>query len=295
MPSSTSSSGSSRYYSAILSPVKMVLPGIIVSLVGGAAGFFIFNNPTKIKAKATYATWNIIGDYEKMFTKYVEDAYCIEDSLDQLKFRKDYSHQLSIIIQNLNDLKGEDNVDTRLNSVLNVKIARYTESKALTEEYIDSAVFYNSMVIQGKASPALLKKTTTLQEDYIKNLAHIETRDTTMLKDVAGQLTESYKKFTAPFLTEIKVLQPAEEMKKYITGSWRMPEIGVLITFNADSTAVWKNATDELSFKWSFDSARLVMTNKTEQLNFYIFRISEKTIYMLWKEMNNAIISGCRK
>jgi hypothetical protein len=74
-----------------------------------------------------------------------------------------------------------------------------------------------------------------------------------------------------------------------------MPEIGVLITFNADSTAVWKNATDELNFKWSFDSARLVMTNKTEQLNFYIFRISEKTIYMLWKEMNNAIISGCRK
>ena len=253
MATSTSNS-SSKYFSAFLGPVKLVLPGIIVSLVGGAAGFFIFNNPAKIKAKATYATWNVIGEYEKMFTKYVEDAYCGDDSLDQLIFRKDYSHQLSIVIQNLNDLKEEANIDTKLNSVLNVKIARYTESKILTEGYVDSAIFYNNLLVQNQTNLPLQKKVMALQENYIKNLAHIETRDSTMIKDVAVQLTESYKKYTNPFLTETRILQLPGEMKKYITGSWRMPEIGVLLTINSDSTAIWKNATDELHYKWNYSS-----------------------------------------
>lgn len=61
--------------------------------------------------------------------KGTEDAICGNDTLDQVKFRKDYSHLLEILINNLTDLKKDNNVDKRLDAFLNIKIARYSEAK----------------------------------------------------------------------------------------------------------------------------------------------------------------------
>ena len=56
-------SGSSK----ITGHIKLVLPGIIVSLIGGSAGILIFNNPGKIKGRSTQDGWYSVIQYEKNY------------------------------------------------------------------------------------------------------------------------------------------------------------------------------------------------------------------------------------
>jgi hypothetical protein len=288
-------SSSSKYYNAIMSPVKMVLPGIIVSLVGGAAGFFIFNNPVKIKARSTYATWNVITEYEKMFARNVEDAYCTGESLDQLRFRKDYSHQLDIIIQNMQDLKEEGNTDKRLNAVLNVKIARYGEAKKITEDYLDKILPLTNQATLNTIDSSLINKIKLMQENYMEDLAHIETRDTNMIKDIALQLTQSYKKYTQPFAASFRYSQDINEIKKYIIGNWHMVELGAKMNLKADSSGAWEEAGTVHNFKWTLDQNIMELKFDGEEHHFYFIKINEKLMNFLWQEKENALVLGCRR
>ena len=71
-----------------ITPIKLILPGIIVSLVGASAVFFIFNNPDKNKAKQTYASWSVIREYEAAYWKSAEEAICLTEPFDQIQLQK---------------------------------------------------------------------------------------------------------------------------------------------------------------------------------------------------------------
>lgn len=49
----------------------------------------------------------------------------------------------------------------------------------LTEEYVGSVIYYCIIMQQNKSNEQVQKKIKALQENYIINLAHIETKDTT--------------------------------------------------------------------------------------------------------------------
>lgn len=293
--SENNKSKSANYSSLFMNGVKAVLPGIIVSLVGGTAGFFIFNNPVKHKAKATYEVWNHIQEYEKIFQTNVEYASCLSDSLDNIRFRKDYTHQLNIIIQNMQDLKNESGTDKRLSVVLNSKMAQYEESKKITEEYLDIVIPLLQKYNQDVSDSLTKKKILELQNNYLVNLAHIESRDTINIRDLAGQLTKSYKKYTGPFTIDFVKRQPGSELLKYLPGTYRLVELGMDLTVNKDSTGQLVIGETNLPFNWKLHDKVLDVKFEDETHHFILLKANERALSFLWQEKEMAIVLGCRR
>ena len=167
-----------------ITPIKLILPGIIVSLVGASTAFFLFNNPEKNKAKQTYASWNVIREYENAYARSSEDAYCLSEEFDQIQFQKDLTNLLGVLIDNLKDLKDEENIDMRLKAFLNLKIARYTDTKRITEVFLDSVVKLNRMAELYPNDQQIKEDGQGLQRSFSLEVEHIQSRDTNELKRI---------------------------------------------------------------------------------------------------------------
>lgn len=91
-----------------ITPIKLVLPGIIVSVIGLFASNYIFNNPEKNRARATFATWNVINQFENILEKNSDLLPCNTPANDQLQLKKDFIHLYEMTRQNMVDLRGEE-------------------------------------------------------------------------------------------------------------------------------------------------------------------------------------------
>src|SRR5688500_10852720 len=100
-----------------ITPIKLVLPGIIVSVIRLFASNYIFNNPDKNRAKATFATWKVINQFENILEKNSDLLPCNTPANDQLQLKKDFIHLYEMTRQNMVDLKGEEKIDKRLSAI----------------------------------------------------------------------------------------------------------------------------------------------------------------------------------
>ena len=123
-----------------ITPIKLVLPGIIVSVIGLFASNYIFNNPEKNKAKTTYATWKVINQFEEMLNMNSELLPCRSTAGNEIQLKKDFIHLYEMTRQNLVDLKSEEKLDKRLSAVLNLKIDTYDELKKQTEVRVEESM-----------------------------------------------------------------------------------------------------------------------------------------------------------
>jgi hypothetical protein len=277
-------------------PLKLILPGLIVA----TAGYFLFNNPEKKKAKETYQNWNVIREYEDAFIKGNEDAICSSDTLDQIKFRKDYTHLLEILINNLTDLKNDGNVDKRLDAFLNIKIARYTEAKKMTESYLDSVLEINKIAIQLNAEGRveefnnIKKMADDKLRTYIVELGHVETRDTAELRRISVQLNKEHLRYTDSFTVNNNPFQSLDEVSKNLIGKWWFPEILEMLEFNNDQTGIWQVGGLKYDFKWSRNDYVISLSIEKDTNQILVPKASANTISIYWKERNLPQL-GCRK
>ena len=275
-------------------PLKLVLPGIIVSLVGASAAFFIFNNPDKNKAKQTYASWNVIREYEAAYLKSSEEAICLSDPFDQIQFQKDLTHYLGVLIYNLEDLKDEALIDMRLKAFLNLKIARYTDAKRITEAFLDSVIKLNKALALSPDNQNIKDEARDLQINFATEKDHIETRDTNELKRITLALNKDHTKYTDSFLLDLPRLQTAVDIQKHFVGRWYFPEVKAFIDFKKDKTGTWEEAGQTYNFQWKMDEKNVVMNIENEVYNFIVVEATSSKLSAVWKERNFVLI-GCRK
>lgn len=277
-----------------LTPIKLVLPGIIVSLVGATAGYFIFNNPEKQKAKQTFTSWNVIREYEAAYSRSANDAICMGESFDQLTFQKDLTHLLGVLIDNLEDLKKEENTDMRLKAFLNLKIARYADAKRLTEMFLDSVMKLNQANALLPNNPYVIQLAQDLQANYASEMEHIQGRDTTELKRIASSLNRDHIRYTDSFILELPRIQTVAEVRQNFMGKWRLPELDVLIEFKKDSTGTWREPHETVDFTWTITDRTITITKGVEIINFYIAEVISTKLTAVWQEKKFVVI-GCRK
>lgn len=277
-----------------ITPLKLVLPGVIVSLVGASAAFFIFNNPAKNKAKQTYASWKVLKDYETAFANGFEESFCLNENIDQVQFRKDFTHFLEVLINNLDDLKKEENTDMQFKAFLNLKLARFNDSKKITEVFLDSVIKLNQMAELYPNDPGLQKEAQKLQEDYAFDLAHIETRDTNELKRIAFALNKEHKRYTDSFLLDLPKEQTIAEIKQGFIGKWRFPEVKATVEFKKDKTGIWEELGKEIPFQWTMADRVVTLYFDNETHNFYLVEATATKFSSLWRE-KGFIVVGCRK
>lgn len=277
-----------------ITPIKLILPGIIVSLVGASAAFFIFNNPDKTKAKQTHASWTAVRDYEKAYTTGFEESFCLNENIDQIQFRKDFTHLLEVLISNLEDLKKEENTDMQFKGFLNLKIARYSEARKITEVFLDSVIKLNQLATLYPNDQSIKEEGQQLQKQYATDLAHIETRDTIELKRIALALNKQHTKYTDSFLLDLPREQTINELKQNFIGKWRFPEILATVEFKKDSTGIWEELNVEHPFKWSMNDKIVTLSFDTETHHFYIAQATATKLTSVWQEKGFVVV-GCRK
>src|SRR5688572_5524661 len=277
-----------------ITPIKLVLPGIIVSLVGASSAFFLFNNPKKNKARQTYASWNVIKEYETAYTKSAEEAICLSKHFDQVQFQKDLTHQLGVIIYNLEDLKDEENIDMRLKAFLNLKIARYTDAKKITEVFLDSVIKLNKAASLYPTNQQIKQDAQDLQANFSTEIEHIQTRDTNELKRITFALNKDHTKYTDSFLLDLPRIQTVDEIKQKFIGKWRFPEVEVVIEFKGDNKGTWEESGQTHNFQWTMEDRIVTVNIENEIYNFYIAEATSGKMTAVWKERKFVLV-GCRK
>ena len=279
-----------------ITPIKLVLPGIIVSVIGLFASNYIFNNPQKNRAKATYSTWKVINQFENILEKNSDLLPCNTPSNDQLQLKKDFIHLYEMTRQNMVDLKDEEKIDKRLSAILNMKIDSYTELKKLTEAFLDSAQVVMTAADRGSISGEEKNyMISQMQSKYVIELAHVATRDTTVIKNILAELNQSYSSYVDSFLV-IQKIQSPEEIKKLIPGSWLTTD-KVTIKIEADGTGYWKQPNVEFDFTWILKDSTLTIKNKNgKEIVLEIIKISDHLITFVITDQNGNEIfaNACR-
>jgi hypothetical protein len=280
---------------SFLTPLKLILPGIIVSLVGASAAFFIFNNPSKIKAKQTFTSWKVIKEYEAAYSRSAEDAICASEDFNQIQFQKDLTHLLGVLIRNLEDLKNEENLDMRLQAFLNLKIDRYTDAKKLTEVFLDSVIKLNSAAEINPYDEKVKKDAQDLQVDFATEMEHVEARDTNELKRITYALNKEHIDYTKDsFILDLPRIQTASQVRQNFIGKWRFPEVKITIEFKKDKTGTWEESGQTHNLQWTMDDRTVTLYVDNQIFNFYLADVTSSKMTAVWKEKKFVLI-GCRK
>jgi len=275
-------------------PIKLVLPGIIISLIGASAGYYIFNNPEKNRAKATYSTWKVVKQFEDMLEMNSDMLPC--SSGDQVQLKKDYVHLLEMTRQNMEDLKSEERIDKRLSAILNMKIDSYGELKKLTEVFLDSARTVGIMESKGLIVPD--QKTaiiSQMQMQYVQDLSHIINRDTSMTKNILKELNQSYSSYVDSF-TVVDRTQTPEQIKRFIQGKWITSD-KVTIDIQPAGLGHWAHTSLESDFTWTLTENILTikLTKNSKQVIFEIIKINDHVITFAFDQNGNGVIANaCR-
>ena len=235
-----------------ITPIKLVLPGIIVSVIGLFASNYIFNNPEKNRAKATYNTWKVVTQFEEMFEINSDLSPCRTDSFDQAQMKKDLLHIIEMTRQNILDLKDVDNIDKKLAALINLKIDTYNERRKNTEAYVDSVEN-----LQYKDENRQIELLSSYQVKLNDENEHNSYRDTAMINSILNDLTKSYSKYVDSFKVENKK-QTVKEIQSFAIGRWLTTDY-VIIDVNKDGTGHWKHTLTDVDtdFTWNFDTSMI--------------------------------------
>lgn len=292
-----------------ITPIKLVLPGIIISVIGLFASNYIFNNPEKNRARATYATWKVVTQFENMFEINSDLIPCRSDSFNQVQMKKDLLHLIEMTRQNILDLKSAENIDKRLAAIINLKIDSYNERRKNTEAYLDSMESLGYKFVEGKYNTdEQLAMTSEVQVRFYDENDHITNRDTAVIKSILNDLTKSYSKYVDSFKVDNK-RQSVQEIQSYAIGRWLTTD-NVLIDVNKDGTGHWKHVLMDTSFTWTFDTSMVHKDTSNARLtnlkikfpngNFFpmeLLKANQDVLLLMFHDQNNNRMYGsaCRQ
>ena len=290
--------------SHFINPIRLVLPGIIVSLIGGAAGYYIFNNPDKIRGKNSRTAWDNLVRFEKIYESTVEETTCqYGQNLNQQYF-EDLIHLQEMTIENLNMLKNDGDIDKLMSAIINLRIDTYTQLKNITKDFIDTLNRISQVNITTDAEyNELLNQQTSLQMHYIINREHINFRDTTLIKNLGAQLIKNYKNFSGEAFN-IRVATTLDTIKNRMLGNWSMitDETNATIRFNKIPlpVGVLKIYDRSVQFTWKFenDSSNILLISSPEFKDgvkkWRIIHCTDKILQYQDKDLGDMLLIACR-
>ena len=290
-------------------PIKLILPGVIISAIGALLSLYVFNNPEKNRGKATYAAWKAVRQFEELFEKNSDLIPCRLDSFDQVQIKKDYLHLIEMTRQNILDLKEAENIDKRLAAIINLKIDSYNERRKNTEAYLDSMerLPYRS-ADQGMTTEQELAEVSAIQGRFYKENDHITNRDTAVIHSILNDLTKSYGKYVDSFKVE-NSKQTVNEIQTFALGKWLTTDY-VKIDVNKDGTGYWDHSLLQTNFTWKFDTSLVNkdtlnprFTNLKVRFpngNYFpieILKANENVMLIMFRDQNKNVIYGsaCRR
>jgi hypothetical protein len=287
----------SKTGSAIGGVAKTIFPGLIVSVIGASFGFLVFNNPEKIRGKATLRAWESLKQYEKLYIDNTDEINCgnVGEGVD--RFKSDMIHQIQMTSENLkNILEKEGNVDNLMLAIINMKIDSYNEMKKQTEIFLDTLKSIDEISITTEAAAEKEQITSRWIQTYSKytyECAYLKNRDTATINKILNEISKTY---SIKFSPE-KNLPALNELRQKLIGNWSVALFKVSFGLNEDSTGYW-NAYDQ-SFKctWKIDSTTVKLTTADQgTMEFTIERLTPDKLVLnqAGGEFKNNTFLACR-
>ena len=233
---------------AFLGIAKTIFPGLIVSIIGGSFAFIVFNNPDKIRGKATLRAWESLKQYERLYTENTDHISCGDYVIRFDRFKIDMIHQIQLIIENLKNIQDkETNVDNLMLAVINMKIDSYNEMKKLTETHMDSLLsLYHTSDFSEAAIMNRMDRLKRFYGDYMEESAYIKERDSASITRMLKELSNTY----SLNFEEDKFLPDSAGLFKKVIGKWNLGLLPFSFELKADGTGYWKMLKDSLQCTW---------------------------------------------
>jgi hypothetical protein len=286
-------------------PIKLVLPGIIVSLIGLTVSNVIFNDPVKIRGRHSRTAWDNLVRYQKIYEQNAEGLTCqYSPNIGEYYF-KDLIHLQEMTIENLKMLKEDKDIDKIVGSIINLRIDTYTQLKNLTVNYIDTIMVldqYDRAITDPAIRRQLEEIVHNVQTGYINDRQHISTRDTSIISNLGSELKKAYASFESASFRSASLADIIDTIHRKIIGKWSMVKNGlqVEVRFNNNNQGSLMQNNKEEKFSWKFlgkDSTRLDIDFQNVFLldwKLNIPYVSE--LLMQYKDVieNGVVLTACR-
>lgn len=286
----------SKTGSAIGGVAKTIFPGLIVSVIGASFGFLVFNNPEKIRGKATLRAWESLKQYERLYIENTDRISCGYSVLRFDRLKTDMLHQIQLIIENLKNIQEkESNVDNLMLSIINMKIDSYNEIKKLTEAQMDSLLSLNQTSnFSEDAITKRLDKWKNIYGDYMEESAYLKDRDTTSTNRILKELSKTY----ALKFIENKFLPDSAELSKNILGTWNFALFPIKLVLKPDGGGYIKMMNDSMAMNWRLesDTIKVKSINTTDRNGAFVIKRVYPDILVLSEENGTygIIVVACR-
>jgi hypothetical protein len=280
----------------LLSGVKTVFPGLLVSIVGGSFAFWMFNNPDKIRGKATLRAWESLKQYERLYTSNTDQINCGNIIEGAQRFKSNLLHQIQMTSENLkNILEKEGNVDNLMLAVVNMKIDSYNEMKKQTEVFLDTLISLDETSLQYQLDKVeFTKKWIQTYSSYMDECAYLRNRDTAKIHNILQELSKTY---SINFSQE-KSLPDLAKLRQSMIGNWSVALFNVSFGLKEDSTGYWNAYDSSFKCSWKLDSTTLKinLNDNAGNMTLLIERVTpDKIIFnQLGGEFKNNTFLACK-
>jgi uncharacterized protein YukE len=275
---------------------KTIFPGLFISIIGGSFAFWMFNNPEKIRGKATLRAWESIKQYERLYIDNTDMINCgiAENGVE--RFKSNMIHQIQMTSENLkNVLDKENNVDNLMLAVINMKIDSYNEMKKLTGTLLDTLQSIDDTGAGSeKELEQLARRWIGVHSKYMDECAFLKNRDTTTVNKILKELNKNY----SINFTEDNFLPDTANLRKKIIGTWTIALYKVSFEFKQDGTGYWNAMEKNISCTWQLDSTMIKVkySDGSGVLNFSVIKTNNDilTIRQEGGEIKNNSYIACR-
>lgn len=288
-----------------ITPIKLVLPGIIVSLIGLTASNVIFNDPVKIRGRHSRTAWDHLVRYQKIYDENAEGLTCQYAPYISPYYFKDLIHLQDMTIENLKMLKEDKDIDKILGSIINLRIDTYTQLKNITEKFIDTIMMWDE-IERVQTDPAVRQRIAEvvfgLQSEYMSDRQHISTRDTSIIRQLGGELKKTYTQFASANFRSPSLADIIDTIHKKIIGKWAMVknEQQVQVRFDITNKGVLTHDNKDEKFSWKFlgkDSTKLEIDFESIFLAHWNLDIPSVTDRLMqYKDLSKdgTVLAACR-
>jgi hypothetical protein len=275
---------------------KTIFPGLIVSIIGGSFAFWMFNNPEKIRGKATLRAWESLKQYERLYIDNTDRINCgiVDDGIE--RFKSNMIHQIQMTSENLkNVLDKESNVDNLMLAIINMKIDSYNEMKKITGALLDTLKSIDDVGAHSKKEfEQLAMRWIGIHSNYMEECAYLKNRDTSTINRILKELSKTY----SISFKDDNFLFDISGLRKKIVGKWSIALYKVSFELKEDGTGLWESFEKTKPCTWRLDSANIQIKYNDDQgvLNFSILKTNSDVLTISQKggEFKNNAYTACR-
>ena len=261
----------------LITPLKLVLPGIVISMIGLFVNNYFFNNPEKIRGNNSFTAWKNLLQYEKIYSDFFEEINCKYENTFSKEYVDDLLHIQEMTSENLKMLRDDKDIDKQMAAVINLRIDTYAKLKSISQTFFDSLLNTEKLF------------DTSFRTDYIGSIDRIYFRDTTIIQSLGSELKKKYS--FKPVNFSFNITTTDQTIRTNIIGSWSTHVKGQSIKFEDGGKGLWTIDTVHHPFTWKLDSLHVTIhfeENSLDQdLVITIIKCSERMMMFI---VNDAAI-----